>query len=44
VLLFFYKLLGGYYFYEGSGPLVRRRPFGLRRGRQGATVIYEDNR
>lgn len=25
VLLFFYKLLGGYYFEEGSGPLVRRR-------------------
>jgi uncharacterized membrane protein YeaQ/YmgE (transglycosylase-associated protein family) len=43
VLLFFYKLLGGYYFYEGTGPLAPRRPFFGRR-RQGATVIYEDNR
>jgi uncharacterized membrane protein YeaQ/YmgE (transglycosylase-associated protein family) len=25
LLLFFYKLLGGYYFEEGTGPLVRRR-------------------
>ena len=43
LLLFFYKLLGGYYFVEGSGPLVpRRRSFS--RGRQPATVVYEDNR
>src|SRR6478609_11997020 len=25
ILLFFYKFLGGYYFEEGSGPLVKRR-------------------
>jgi uncharacterized membrane protein YeaQ/YmgE (transglycosylase-associated protein family) len=25
VILFFYKLLGGYYFREGHGPLTRRR-------------------
>jgi uncharacterized membrane protein YeaQ/YmgE (transglycosylase-associated protein family) len=47
VLLFFYKLLGGYYFIEGSGPLVRRRRllnFGRygRRNRQPANVVYED--
>ena len=43
VLLFFYKLLGGYYFVEGSGPLVRRQRFWSRGGRQPATVIYEDS-
>jgi uncharacterized membrane protein YeaQ/YmgE (transglycosylase-associated protein family) len=42
-LLFFYKLLGGYYFVEGSGPLVPRRHL-FSRGRQGSTVVYEDNR
>ena len=45
VLLFFYKLLGGYYFDEGNGPLVRRRGFFSRRSRQPATtVVYEDDR
>ena len=43
LLLFFYKLLGGYYFVEGSGPLVPRRRI-FSRGRQPATVVYEDNR
>jgi uncharacterized membrane protein YeaQ/YmgE (transglycosylase-associated protein family) len=43
VLLFFYKLLGGYYFNEGSGPLVPRRQQILTRGRRAATtVVYED--
>src|SRR5262245_5875055 len=43
VLLFCHKLLGGYYFEEGNGPLVRRRRiFGLGRNRQPATVVYED--
>jgi uncharacterized membrane protein YeaQ/YmgE (transglycosylase-associated protein family) len=43
VLLFFYKLLGGYYFNEGSGPLVPRRQQILARGRRPATtVVYED--
>src|SRR3954466_14980709 len=43
LLLFFYKLLGGYYLYEGMGPVTRRRPY-WNRGRRPATVIYEDNR
>ena len=43
LLLFFYKLLGGYYFVEGSGPLVRRPRFWTR-GRQPTPMIYEDNR
>ena len=47
VLLFFYKLLGGYYFVEDRGPLVRRPRFwnrGFSRSRQPTTVVYEDNR
>lgn len=41
-LLFFYKLLGGYYFDEGNGPLVfRRRTFGRRR--RGSPAVYEEN-
>ena len=42
VLLFFYKLLGGYYFDEGNGPLVKRRRL-VRRSRQPAAVVYEDD-
>lgn len=43
ILLFFYKLLGGYYFEEGSGPLVRkRRVISTGRRRQPASVMYED--
>jgi len=43
LLLFFYKFLGGYYFEEGSGPLVRkRRLFSPRRSRQPAAVVYDD--
>jgi uncharacterized membrane protein YeaQ/YmgE (transglycosylase-associated protein family) len=41
VLLFFYKLLGGYYFKEDEGPLVRR-PRIFSRGRRPATVVYDD--
>lgn len=41
VLLFFYKLLGGYYFVEGEGP-VRRR--GLQyRSRAPRTIVVEDS-
>jgi uncharacterized membrane protein YeaQ/YmgE (transglycosylase-associated protein family) len=42
LLLFFYKLLGGYYFREDQGPLVRRPRF-FGRSRQPTTVVYEDN-
>ena len=43
VLLFFYKLLGGYYFKEDGGPLVpRRQVFSTRSRRPAATVVYED--
>ena len=43
VLLFFYKLLGGYYFSEDQGPLVRRRRVGVRRSRRSQPVVaFED--
>lgn len=42
VLLFFYKLLGGYYFHEGEGPLVRRRNYRVRT-RAPQTVVVEDS-
>jgi uncharacterized membrane protein YeaQ/YmgE (transglycosylase-associated protein family) len=41
VLLFFYKLLGGYYFREDQGPLTRR-PRIWSRGRRPAAVVYDD--
>ena len=44
VLLFFYKLLGGYYFKEGEGPIVPRRQQIFSRGRRPTTaVVYEDH-
>ena len=43
VLLFFYKLLGGYYFKEDEGPLVPRRQFFSRGRRPATTVVYEDS-
>jgi uncharacterized membrane protein YeaQ/YmgE (transglycosylase-associated protein family) len=43
VLLFFYKLLGGYYFDEGHVPLVRRRSALPRRTRRPpARVVYDE--
>lgn len=42
VILFFYKLLGGFYFREGDGTIMRgraRRKTALRRP---AAVVYED--
>jgi uncharacterized membrane protein YeaQ/YmgE (transglycosylase-associated protein family) len=42
LLLFFYKLLGGYYFEEGAGPLVRKRRLFSRPRRQPAAVVYDD--
>ncbi len=42
VLLFFYKLLGGYYFREDQGPLIRK-PQIFNRRRQPTTVVYEDS-
>jgi uncharacterized membrane protein YeaQ/YmgE (transglycosylase-associated protein family) len=44
LILFFYKLLGGYYFEEGQGPLVRKKRLGFRRSRQpAATVLVDDD-
>ncbi|ADB15400.1 hypothetical protein Psta_0714 [Pirellula staleyi DSM 6068] len=42
VILFFYKLLGGYYFREGDGPIVRNRPRRKAALRRPAAVVYED--
>jgi uncharacterized membrane protein YeaQ/YmgE (transglycosylase-associated protein family) len=42
VLLFFYKLLGGYYFDEGNGPLVKRRRHFRTLRRRPEAVVYED--
>lgn len=42
VLLFFYKLLGGYYFDEGNGPLVKRRRLLRTARRRPEAVVYED--
>jgi uncharacterized membrane protein YeaQ/YmgE (transglycosylase-associated protein family) len=43
IILFFYKLLGGYYFQEGEGPIRRRRGHGHRTsGRAPTVVISED--
>lgn len=41
IILFLYKLLGGYYFVEGEGPIRRR---GLRRirGTRPSTVVIEE--
>jgi uncharacterized membrane protein YeaQ/YmgE (transglycosylase-associated protein family) len=41
IILFFYKLLGGYYFKEGEGPVKtqHRRVASRRRG----AVVYEDD-
>ena len=43
ILLFFYKLLGGYYFVEDRGPLMRRPRFFNRSRRGGTTVVLEDD-
>lgn len=41
LILFFYKLLGGYWFVEGEGP-VKRRPTRVAPRRR-AAVVYEDD-
>jgi uncharacterized membrane protein YeaQ/YmgE (transglycosylase-associated protein family) len=41
IILFFYKFLGGYWFQEDEGPLVRKRTRRAPRGRQ--TVVYEED-
>ena len=41
ILLFFYKLLGGYYFEEGAGPLIRRGRL-LQLGRRRQRVVEAD--
>lgn len=43
LLLFFYKLLGGYYFTEDQGPLVRRKRLGFRRPRRQPAAVYDDD-
>ena len=40
LILFFYKLLGGYWIVEDAGPLVRRKTRRVSRGR--TEVVYED--
>lgn len=40
LILFFYKLLGGYWFKEDEGPLVRKPHRRTARGR--TEVVYED--
>src|SRR6187200_248945 len=42
VLLFFYKLLGGYYFKEDEGPLVPRKKLFSRARRPATSVVYEE--
>ena len=41
LILFFYKLLGGYWFVEGEGP-IKRRPTRVAPRRR-AAVVYEDD-
>ena len=41
IILFFYKLLGGYWFVEGEGPVKRRATRVAPRRR--AAVVYEDD-
>jgi len=43
IILFFYKLLGGYYFQEGEGPIRRRRGRGLRAGGRTPTVVINED-
>ena len=43
VLLFFYKLLGGYYFREDQGPLIRRPKLLSRGSRRSAVVALDDD-
>ena len=42
IILFFYKLLGGYYFREGEGPIRRTRRHVRTTGRTPAVVIEEE--
>ena len=43
IILFFYKLLGGYYFQEGEGPIRRRRGHGQRAGGRAPTVVINED-
>jgi uncharacterized membrane protein YeaQ/YmgE (transglycosylase-associated protein family) len=40
LILFFYKLLGGYWFQEDEGPLVRKRKRHVTKGRR--EVVYDE--
>src|SRR5580765_2280249 len=45
IILFFYKLLGGYYFKEGEGPIRRRgrNGSGYRSGGRTPTVVINED-
>ncbi|MBC7856246.1 MAG: GlsB/YeaQ/YmgE family stress response membrane protein [Pirellulaceae bacterium] len=43
IILFFYKLLGGYYFQEGEGPIRRRRGHGQRTSNRAPTVVINED-
>src|SRR6476659_4154461 len=45
IILFFYKLLGGYYFREGEGPIRRRgrNGSGYRSGGRSPTVVINED-
>ncbi|MGI8979534.1 MAG: GlsB/YeaQ/YmgE family stress response membrane protein [Pirellulaceae bacterium] len=45
IILFFYKLLGGYYFQEGEGPIRRRRGHGHghRTSSRAPTVVINED-
>ena len=43
ILLFFYKLLGGYYFKEGEGPIRRSRRGSVRSGGRNPTVVIHED-
>ena len=43
IILFFYKLLGGYYFKEGEGPIRRSRRGSVRSGGRNPTVVIHED-
>ena len=43
ILLFFYRLLGGYWFVEGDQPVVARSRMHRRRRQRGSRALYYDD-